>query len=301
MAEIWAAALGAAVSVGTTAWQNNEAKKAQREAAQVAADNRLPAFRMPVVPDFVPLNFSNLDKAAVAADEAAFARSDADFAKRNRPVLLAEKIFKDRVLADQKGESELPPALQAEMMRAGLVSGIEAFGDTEASLAPNSAGEAAVARNMGLGIMAFQDRNRANRERSLTLAEQLFPRREIGLNGGDAAAVAAANVGSENSQRQAQFDAKVAERLKNYEIGAANARAAVTEANSLAAGRAKMAESSAKAVSNAASTIIPAIFASGGQSSMSQLAKPVAGTTMTGATGYLAGYSSNGAPIIKRA
>lgn len=186
------------VGAGTAAWQANQQKKAAEQASgAIPNPGRFP--------EYIPLNLDELQNTAVNYDTRAYGLSDANFKRRHRPLLKAEKLFERQVLADQKGESELMPALQNEFMRAGIGGALDAFGDTPGTLAPGSAGEASVARNLGINIMGFQDRNRENRQRSLLIAEELFPRRQFGLTGADAVNVMAANNAGENNANQAAY------------------------------------------------------------------------------------------------
>lgn len=161
-------------------------------------------LKLPDYPDLVKYNIPNEDRLAYQYDRFAYQRSDADFAKRHQPIVDAEKLFEQQTLKDQQGDSELMPALQNEFTRAGLQGALSAFGSTPGTLTPGSAGEADVARNLGLSIAGFQDRNRQNRIQSLTTAEQLFPRRQFGLTGHDAVNLDVSNINNENSWNQAK-------------------------------------------------------------------------------------------------
>lgn len=136
-------------------------------------------------PTYIDQGRLDLSKSAANADRTYYRDSDKDFKRRHHSLFQAEKLFEKGVLRDQQGESELTPALQAEFMRAGLVGAGNTLGDSEALLTPGSAGEASIARNLGLNIAGFQDRNRQNRNQSLSTAEGLFPRRTFGLSGTD--------------------------------------------------------------------------------------------------------------------
>jgi hypothetical protein len=116
---------------------HNDAKDAagQAEAQRKAGlKNKLPAFEPPPLPGYVPFNFNGVQKDAVQADKDYYARSDADFLRRHPSLVQAERIFEDRTLKDQKGDSELLPAIQNELMRAGLEGSLNAFGSTGANL-----------------------------------------------------------------------------------------------------------------------------------------------------------------------
>lgn len=248
---IAAAAISAAATVGTTMYAANQQKKAQKEAAAQqagAAGGGLPQYELPPAPAFMPLDFANTNKGAVVNDIMAYKLSDADFKNRHGATVAAEKLFENQTLQDQKGESELMPAIQGEFMRAGLGSALDAFGDG-AVLAPGSAGEASVARNLGMNIMGFQDRNRQNRQQSLKLAEELFPRRKFGLDGSDFAAITAANNMGLNNQNQANYANEVQASQFNYRVGAENQNATTAQnnANAQASAQAKAQQAQAMA------------------------------------------------------
>lgn len=197
----------------------------------------MPGFVAPDRPDYVPygdpdaLNLggiSNLDTLGTYYDRKFYRSSDKDFKRRHGGVLQAEKLFEDSVLDDQRGDTELMPSIQNEFMRAGLSNALTSFGGTPGTLAPGSAGEASVARNLGLSVMGFQDRNRANRQRSLLTAEGIFPRRSFGLSGADAVSLSMLNAQGQNNWNQANYatETQLAQAEYNQGIAQQNADAA---------------------------------------------------------------------------
>lgn len=164
---------------------------------------------------------------AALGDKLYYQRSDKDFKKRHRGLFTAEKLFENQVLQDQMGESELTPALQAEFVRSGLIGANTALGDVTGTLAPGSGTEAAVARNLGLSIMGFQDRNRQQRQQSLSLAETIMPRRTLGLSGSDLA-----------NLELAKYNADVGREELNWRNEANNNAAAIQQQNANAQGEA---------------------------------------------------------------
>lgn len=191
---------------------------------------------LPDHPDFIPYGskeainpggIANLDTLGNYYDQKFYGRSDKNFKKRHGGLLQAEHLFEDSALADQQGDSELMPAIQNEFVRGGLANSLAAFGGSDGALAPGSAGEASVARNLGTSIIGFQDRNRANRNQSLVMAESLFPRRSFGLSGADATSLAMQNAQGLNSFNQAKYstDTQIAQSESNQQIGQANADA----------------------------------------------------------------------------
>jgi hypothetical protein len=230
----YVALAGVVVAGGTALYQSNQQKK-QGEAAMSAMGQFKP-INIPDMPKYIPVNLGTLQNKTVKFDKEAYRLSDADFKKRHGGIVAAENLFEDQVLKDQQGESELMPAVQNEFTRAGIGGALAAFGGNTGTLAPGSAGEAAVARNLGNSIVGFQDRNRTNRERSLLMAENLFNRRNIGISGADAGGVYAANVGGKNAWNQADFANTVQEMQFNATGGQnfANAQTAQMNTNAQA-------------------------------------------------------------------
>lgn len=199
------------IGAGTAAYSANEQKKATKEANAAIQGREFEPVKYPGMPDFIPVDLNQLQRTVRDYDRGAYRLSDKNFQRRHAPIVAAEKLFEQQVLKDQQGESELMPAVQNEFMRAGIANALSSFGDAPGTLAPGSAGEAAVARNLGISILGFQDRNRANRERSLLTAEQIFPRRSFGLSGAEAGQVLAANIAGQNNWNQAEHAANIQE------------------------------------------------------------------------------------------
>lgn len=197
---------------------------------------KIPEFKPEAkMPALVPFNIAELDNQAKRYDEWGYARSDADFKKRRPGTFSAEKAFDASVAKDWTGDTELMPEIQSEFMRAGLGSALGAFGDTGPVLGPNSAGEANVARNLGLKIADFQDRNRKNRMGSLAMAEEIFPRRTFGISGQDAALASMLNTQGMNSWNQAQYGDQIQQEQYNHRIATENLRTQQLGANANAA------------------------------------------------------------------
>ena len=255
-------ALGVAVVGGTvSAIQANKASKDQKAAAQQNAErmagNKLPEFNPPPAPAYIPFDFAGTQAGAINEDRLAYQRSDNDFARRHGSIVEAEKLFEQSVLDDQRGVKELPPDLQAEFMRAGIGGALSSLGDMGA-LEPGSAGEASVARNLGLGIMDFQDRNRRNRMQSLGMAEEIFPRREFGMNGQDFALTALQDAVNQNAYNQANYATEANTYEKNYNIAAGNQNAQTQSENALAEANAQAIAAQAQAYRNIATSVVGA-------------------------------------------
>lgn len=197
------------------------------------------------MPNFVPTDPKKLQKDAVGYDTEAYRLSDLDYKNRHPLMLSAEKMFESQTAKDMEGENELSPAMQNEMMRSGLTGALSSFGNTPGVLKAGGAAEAGVARNLGLSIAGFQDRNRQNRMSALSLAENLFPRREFGLSGADAAMIGASNNLSQNNWNQANYADNMQRKQFNYRIQMENLRGKQMGAN---------AEAQAGAAEDAANT-----------------------------------------------
>ena len=157
------------------------------------------------------VDLKKLQSNAIATDKNAFALSDSDYLARHPEAVQAEQGLEAQNLRDQAqiasfnpndtGNHTLMPQLQSEMMRAGLGNTLGAFGDTGNTLGIGSAGEASVARNLGLGIMGFQNnelaqyQQRFNNNQALKAStgasigevDQLAPHRTFGMSGSDIA------------------------------------------------------------------------------------------------------------------
>lgn len=209
----------------------------------------MPGFAAPERPPYIPygdpetLNvggISNLDTLGTYYDRRFYRNSDKDFKRRHGGIVQAEDLFEQSVLDDQRGDTELMPAVQNEFMRAGLSNALGAFGGTPGTLAPGSAGEASVARNLGASIVGFQDRNRQNRQRSLLTGEAIFPRRSFGLSGADAVSLSMLNTQGENSWNQANYATETQLAQSEYNQG-------IAQQNADAAGEAKQQQAGVQA------------------------------------------------------
>lgn len=269
----------------STSQQKKAAAKAQEAADKNAIDpNSMPA---PVMFDPVAVN-----PAAVQFDKEYYAKSDDDFRQRHPLMVGAERAFEKQAAKDQTGDTELMPAVQSEFMRAGLGKSLDAFGGVGGTLAPGSAGEAAVARNLGLDIAGFQDRNRTNRTNSLLTAEQLFPRRAFGMSGQDLVSALIANNQTTNNFNQAKFQtqAQQAQQATNQ----ANVNAQADAARSAA-----MAQAIASGVNSAASAYgaYKGATVTNADGTAAMKAIPITASrasTSPRSTGYLSGYTSGG-------
>lgn len=161
------------------------------------------------MPAYVPYDPAALQTAGVAADQQYYKLSDQDFQNRDPNVLAAEKQFQSNALADQSGNTTLLPQLQNEYMRSGLAGALGSFGGGASTaggvLAQGSGAEADVARSLGIQIDQFDQQTRQNAANSLTLDEQISPRRAFGLSGSDVANIDTANTLGQNNWNQANY------------------------------------------------------------------------------------------------
>lgn len=259
-------AVGVAVVGGTVAAvQANQQKKAAQGQAGAALKQQQSmasanTFRPPTLPNYIPFDFQGTQKQAIKEDQDYYVRSDADFKHRHAPIVGAEKLFEQSVLKDQQGESELMPMVQNELTRAGIASTLDSLGTTGAGsvLAPGSAGEANVARNLGLGVLQFQDRNRANREHSLSIAEDIFPRRTFGMSGADFASSAISETQNQNAWLGANYERQfAAEQAKVGQQAQVN-NAQMTSQNAMAQANAQADAARTAAIVGAATSAISA-------------------------------------------
>lgn len=183
---------------------------------------------MPNMPKFKPANVGALQDQAIGYDREAYALSDADFLARNPQLVEAQNLFKDRVLSDFTTSSVPSRALHDEMMRAGIANAAGAFGGT---IAPGSAGEASVARHLGLGVMDLANQNRANQNQSMGMASQLFQPRTFGFGGQGALQLELANLEGQNAWNQANYASQVAGGQYNSGIAAQNQNAKIQSSN----------------------------------------------------------------------
>jgi hypothetical protein len=266
---------GIAVSAGTSAYQSNQQKKAAEKAASGATGNKLSPVDFPNMPNYIPADFNKLNQAATTQDRIAYRTSDADFRSRHGGVVSAEKAFEESVANDQKGNKTLMPQLQNEYMTAGLGNALSAFGDAGPVLTQGSGAQANVAKNLGLDIVGFQQQQRQNAQQSLSLAEQIFPRRQIGLSGQDASQVALGNLAAQNAWSQADYANRVDQLEFNQKIAAGNSASQIQSNNALAAAQGQLGAAQAQMYGSIAQS---AIGVAGNAYGQYQARQPAAGT-----------------------
>lgn len=243
----WVAVAGTVVSVGVGAYQASQQKKAAaKQQQQMGGASHgapsIPPVQFPDMPKYIPADWHTLEHDAVKADVGYYGYSDRDFATRHPGMLAAEKAFQDQTVKDQTGDSKFIPQMQQEALRSGLGSSLSAFGDAGPTLARGSGAEADVAKNLGLSVLAFQDRNRQNAQQSLSLAEQIFPRRSLGLTGKDNAGIQLGNLSAQNAWNQANHAATVDELEFNAKLAAGNQSTALQQGNAQAQAGAQMSQ-----------------------------------------------------------
>jgi hypothetical protein len=201
----------------------------------------IPKYNPPKPPPYNPLDINAVNTAAIGADQAAYSLSDTDFAQRNPDLVAAQRAFQKTMLGDVSGQNPLPPAVQNQMMQAGLtqaagsMGATGAFGTGSTVGQPGSgatAGQSAVARNFGLNVANYLQQQKQIGEQELALGTSMFPRREFGIGGpGVAQGMITENTNKNNynwgvygAQVQgAQFQANQAAQQAGLKAGAANA------------------------------------------------------------------------------
>lgn len=188
----------------------------------------VPQYNAPKMPKFKPADVGALNQQSIGYDREGYDLSDADFAARFPELLAAQDLFRQRTLDDFNKSSVPSQALHDEMMRAGISNAIGAFGG---NIAPNSAAEASVARNLGLGVLDLQDRNRRNQNEGITMATQMFQPRTFGFGGQGALQLELANLEGQNAWNQANYAAQVSGGQFNSGINAQNQNAKTQASN----------------------------------------------------------------------
>lgn len=280
----WVAVAGTVVSVGVGAYQASQQKKAAAKQQQQMGSGSAPSIppvQFPDMPKYVPVDWPHLEENAAKTDLLAYKLSDQDYAARHPAMLGAEKAFEAQTLQDQTGDSKFLPQMQQEALRSGLGSSLSAFGDAGPVLARGSGAEADVAKNLGLSVLAFQDRNRQNAQRSLSLAEEIFPRRQIGLTGKDNAQVAIGNLSAQNAWNQANHAATVDELEFNAKLAAGNQATALNQGNAQAAAGAQASQAQAQLFGSIAQSAIGGV----GKAYGSYMAQPSGGYGAYGGPG----------------
>jgi hypothetical protein len=201
----------------------------------------IPKYNPPKPPAYQPLDINAVNTAAISADQQAYNLSDTDFAERNPDLVAAQNQFQKTMLNDVSGQSSIPPAVQNQMMSAGLTQAASSMGATGAFGTgstvgqPGSgatAGQSAVARNFGLNVSNYLQQQKQIGEQELALGTSMFPRREFGIGGpGVAQGMITANTNQNNYNwgvygaqvQAAQFQANQAAQQAGLKAGASNA------------------------------------------------------------------------------
>lgn len=179
MGEVWAAAVGAAVAIGGTAYSIYSSQAAISAANSVS------------LPKFVPIDPKQVATDAAAADRSSYAASDADY--YTNPLTAGVAKGRDYAVQDSvdslKGNSsgKQNAALASSGFSATLGSGFDK------------------ARALGAPILSQEQRDRTYFQSVLGAN----PRRQIGLSGSDIAHIAIANTNSQNNFNQGLFGSRI--------------------------------------------------------------------------------------------
>ena len=193
-----------------------------------------PNFKAPPMPAFVPQDLGQLQQDASQYDVQASDASNALFAQQNPALAQAQKTFQQNVAAQQTGNATFMPQLQNELMTAGIGQSLGSLGSGSVAggtLAAGGAGQADVARNLGLDVLGFQQSQTQQAQQSLGLAENIFPHQSVGLSGADAAGVSEANNLGQNNWNQANYDTQFQTDQLNWLNQAQNTQAKVQSEN----------------------------------------------------------------------
>jgi hypothetical protein len=201
----------------------------------------IPKYNPPTPPAYQPLDISGINQAAISADQAAYNVSDYEFAQRNPDLAKAQNVFQKQMLTDVTGQQQLPPAVQNQMLSAGLTQAGQSMGATGAFGTgstvgqPGSgatAGQSAVARNFGLNVANYLQQQKQIGASELALGTSMFPHREFGIGGpGVAQGMITENTNKNNYNwgvygaqvQAAQFQANQAAQQAGLQAGASNA------------------------------------------------------------------------------
>lgn len=188
----------------------------------------IPEYEMPKMPKFKPADIGQLSDQSIKYDREAYALSDADFDQRFPELNEAYGLLRDRTLNDMKG-GDLPQSIHNELLRSGITSSLGAFGGS--SIAPGSAQEAAVARNLGIGVMDYQNQMRKRQNEGIAMTSQLFQPRTFGFGGEGALQLSLANLAGQNNWNQANYASQVQAGQFNSGIAAQNQNAKIQSGN----------------------------------------------------------------------
>lgn len=194
-----------------------------------------PKYSLPKMPSYEEYPVEDLYWDAIKKDQHGYQLSDQDFARRNPNLVKANKMFQQRALDAQSGTDVLPE-IQNMWMRSGIARTLGSFGDNTGTLALGSAGEANLARNLGINMLDFQRQNEDRANQYIGLGNSLFERRDFGMGGEGAVQLALANIAGKNNFNQAVYANKVQNEQFNAGVDAQNSATAASNRNSQIAG-----------------------------------------------------------------
>jgi hypothetical protein len=200
----------------------------------------IPKYDPPKPPAYQPLDINNVNAQAIAADQQAYSMSDTDFAVRNPDLFKAQTSFQKQIYGDVTNPT-LPPAVQNQMLSAGMEQAGSAMGATGAFGTGSTvgqpgtgatAGESAVARNFGMNVANYLQQQKQIGASELAMGTSMFPKREFGIGGpGVAQGMITENTNKNNYNwgvygaqvQAAQFQANQAAQQAGLSAGASNA------------------------------------------------------------------------------
>jgi hypothetical protein len=147
---------------------------------------------------------------AVQGDKTAYALSDADFAARFPQLSAGLKTYADKASTALNTPStglSLTPDVENQFVKAGLTKSLGNLGAQNlTNLQSGGAGQSQVAKNLGLDLLDFQQKNISAvqqqdqfKNAQFASALQIDPQRQIGLGGNAMAQIYANNLGQQNA------------------------------------------------------------------------------------------------------
>ena len=200
----------------------------------------IPKYNPPQTPNFVPLDMSAVNQQAIQADTQAYNLSDTAFQQQHPDLYSAQQAMQKQIATDMSGDQTLPPAVQNQMLSAGLQGAVGSMGATGAfgtdssttGAADPTAGQSAVARNFGLNVANYLQNQKQTAMQETMAGTEMFPEREFGIGGqGMAQGMISENANLNNFNwgvygadvQGKQFQANQAAQQAGLQAGASNA------------------------------------------------------------------------------
>ncbi len=188
MAEVWATAIGAAVSV-----------------AGLALSATASGGSAPAAPKFTKIDPKKVQAQALATDKASYALSDLKYKERFPDLVKARDYMRGDIVANMSntfgGGAGMTPVVNQTLADAGLAAG---FNGTSGYF-PQGQNQYDQAKALGKPILSMEQRGRKYFQNEIAMN----PERQFGLSGQDIAHIAIANVGGQNNFNQGLFGVRL--------------------------------------------------------------------------------------------